>query len=133
MTVYRLQIRTERHGQAPAHDRRPASARPPAFRPGAADLRKADNAWFGAAHAGPDEIAAAAGVRVQVAAHEPELEHAPEQLADGPVDRHAWGLGQLADPSNSVWEQLHHPGDQVVADSAACSCRCSWPTATATR
>jgi hypothetical protein len=56
MTGDRLQIRTERHGQAPGHDRRPASARPPAFRPGDADLRKADNAWFGAAHAGPDEI-----------------------------------------------------------------------------
>ena len=56
MTGDRLQIRTERHGQAPGHDRRPASVRPPAFRPGDADLRKADNAWFGAAHAGPDEI-----------------------------------------------------------------------------
>ena len=56
MTGDRLQIRTERHGQAPRLDRRPASARPPAFRPGDADLRKADNAWFGAAHAGPDEI-----------------------------------------------------------------------------
>jgi hypothetical protein len=42
MTGDRLQIRTERHGQAPGHDRRPASARPPAFRPGDADLRKAD-------------------------------------------------------------------------------------------
>jgi hypothetical protein len=56
MTGDRLQIRTGRHGQAPRHDRRPASARPPAFRPGDADLRKADNAWCGAAHAGPDEI-----------------------------------------------------------------------------
>ena len=60
MTGDRLQIRTERHGQAPGHDRRPASARPPAFRPGDADLRKADNAWFGAAHAGPDEIGSTA-------------------------------------------------------------------------
>jgi hypothetical protein len=48
----RLQIRSERHGQASGHDRRPASARPLAFRPGDADLRKADNAWFGAPHAG---------------------------------------------------------------------------------
>jgi hypothetical protein len=62
MTGDRLQIRTERHGQAPGHDRRPASARPPAFRPGDADPRKADNAWFGAAHAGCDEIGSTAQI-----------------------------------------------------------------------
>jgi hypothetical protein len=44
MTGDRWQIRTEWYGQAPGRDRRPASVRPPAFRPGDADLRKADNA-----------------------------------------------------------------------------------------
>ena len=73
MTGDRLQIRTERHGQAPGHDPRPASARPSAFRPGDADLRKADNAWFGAAHAGSDEIGTTAQIGGSVRAGVQEI------------------------------------------------------------
>jgi hypothetical protein len=93
MTADRMQIRTQRHGQAPGHDRRPASARQPAFRPGDANLRKADNAWFGAAHAGPGEIGSTTHNESEIAR---SAMHTASLYVFGPAARSRRVLGPFA-------------------------------------
>src|SRR5581483_3132043 len=43
-------------------------------------------------------------------------EYAAAQLGDGPLDRDAGGLGQLADAGEAARVQPHDAGDEVVAD-----------------
>jgi hypothetical protein len=59
---------------------------------------------------------AAARVGVEVAADDTELLDAAAQLGDRAVDRDAGGLRELADTDEALGVQLHHPGDQIVAD-----------------